>query len=64
MFPEQQLVVLCMDLFIAGSETTSTTLAFLFLYLVLYPDVQQRARDELITVIGVERLPCLDDAPK
>ena len=37
---------------------------FLFLVLVLYPQVQRRAQAELDIVIGRDRLPTFDDRPR
>ncbi len=42
-----------MDLFITGSETSSTTLRWVFLFLARFPDVQARAVAEIESVIGV-----------
>nr|WCC58048.1 cytochrome P450 [Pharsalia antennata] len=41
-FTEEQLVMVCLDIFIAGAQTTSTTLDFAFLVMILYPDVQSK----------------------
>ncbi|XP_043512841.1 probable cytochrome P450 303a1 [Frieseomelitta varia] len=60
-FSESQLLAICMDLFMAGSETTSKALSFCFLYLVLFPKVQRKAQEEIDTIIGRNRLPTLDD---
>ncbi|CAH0383071.1 unnamed protein product [Bemisia tabaci] len=49
-FNEDQLVAVCLDFFIAGSQTTSNTLGFALLAMVRHPDVQTK----------VQR--CLDDA--
>ena len=35
------------DLFIAGMETTSSSLMWTFLYLIHHPDVQQKVHEEL-----------------
>jgi cytochrome P450 len=51
------------DLFIAGAETTSTTLTWLFAYMVTYPGVQTKFHSEIDTFIGKERLPSLSDRP-
>ena len=43
------------DLFLAGSETTSTTLTWAVLYMVRYPGVQARVQQELDSVVGINR---------
>lgn len=50
------LVAVCTDLFVAGQETTTTTLRWSFLLLAQCPDVQRRCREEIHRVIGRERL--------
>lgn len=64
MFVEKQLISLCMDLFMAGSHTSSKSLSFAFLYFVRQPDVVMKAQQEMDRVIGRERLPMLADRPK
>lgn len=39
--------MVCLDLFIAGSQTTSTTLEFAFLMMILHPDVQAKVQKQL-----------------
>ena len=51
------------DLFLAGSETTSTTLTWAALYMVRYPHVQARVQAELDTVVGKNRRPACADKP-
>ncbi|KAJ9580644.1 hypothetical protein L9F63_024179 [Diploptera punctata] len=62
-FSESQLLAICMDMFMAGSETTTKSLGFCFLNLLLYPEVQQRAQAEIDAVVGRDRLPTLNDRP-
>ncbi|XP_012222204.1 probable cytochrome P450 303a1 [Linepithema humile] len=62
-FSESQLLGICVDLFIAGSETTSKALGFGFLYLLLFPHVQRKAQEELDRVLG-DRFPTLADRSK
>ena len=50
-----------LDLFIAGSETTSSTLQWALAYLVHHPEIQERAQKELDEVVGRARLPTLED---
>lgn len=63
-FSESQLLAVCMDLFMAGSETTSKSLGFCFLYLLLFPEVQREAQEEIDRVIGRDRTPLLTDRAK
>ena len=43
------------DLFLAGSETTSTTLTWAVLYMARYPEVQRKVQDELDRTVGREQ---------
>jgi cytochrome P450 len=52
-----------LDLFIAGAETTSTTLMWAFLYMAKYPDVQVKVQAEIAALVGNSRLPSLNDRP-
>ncbi|KAG8235108.1 hypothetical protein J437_LFUL015535 [Ladona fulva] len=63
-YNDEQLVAICMDLFMAGSETTSKALGFAFLYLIVHPEVQRKARAEIEAVVGRDRLPALSDRSK
>ena len=49
------------DLFLAGSETTSTTLTWAILFMLHDPEPWKKARQELDTVVGRSRLPSLED---
>ena len=49
------------DLFVAGTDTTATTLKWAILYLMLHPDIQRKIHEELDMVIGRERMPTLED---
>nr|WBB44916.1 methyl farnesoate epoxidase [Chrysogorgia stellata] len=60
-FDELQLVMVCMDLFMAGNETTSTTLQWEVLLMMLYPEVQEKLHQELDQVLGHSRPPALAD---
>ena len=46
-FDKQQLTIIILDLFAAGSETSSTTLRWAVLFLTLHPEVQERCQAEL-----------------
>ncbi|KAG2359073.1 cytochrome P450 [Suillus spraguei] len=47
--------------FIAGVETTASTLSVFILAMMLYPDVQTRAQEEIEAVIGTDQLPTFED---
>ncbi|KAG2147844.1 cytochrome P450 [Suillus bovinus] len=44
-----------------GMETLASTVQIFLLAMVLYPDVQARARAEIDQAVGHDRMPCLDD---
>ena len=48
------------DLFLAGIETTTTTLTWCFAFLARYPDVQDRVAEERRKILG-DRMPVLSD---
>lgn len=52
MYVEIQLIANCVDLFSAGAESTSNTVAFACLYMILYPGVQAKIHKEIDAVIG------------
>ena len=60
-FPDTQLSHLITDLFLAGSETTFSTLRWAILYMAAYPDVQEKVHQELVAVVGANRLPSMGD---
>ncbi|KZT69742.1 cytochrome P450 [Daedalea quercina L-15889] len=47
--------------YIAGTDTTATALTSSMLALVLYPDAQRKAQEEIDAVVGTERLPEFED---
>ena len=58
------MITICLDLFAAGSETTTGSLEFALMYMVLYPEVQKAVHKELDAVVGQNRRPTLEDRPK
>ena len=52
---------LMLDVTIAGSDTTSSSMAWFILYMVLYPNIQEKLHDELDRVIGKHDLPRWQD---
>ena len=51
------------DMFVAGYETTSTTLRWIIAFLTNFPEIQSKIQQELDDVVGHDRLPRLDDRP-
>ena len=49
------------DLFLAGMETTSSSLLWSFLYLLHFPDCQKKIHKEIDQIVGRNRLPSLND---
>ncbi|KAF9509886.1 hypothetical protein BS47DRAFT_1348721 [Hydnum rufescens UP504] len=50
-------------IYIAGQDSTSATLAMFLLNMVLSPEVQLKAQNELDSIIGFDRLPTVEDRP-
>ncbi|XP_066294384.1 cytochrome P450 2U1-like [Branchiostoma lanceolatum] len=53
-FTEENIVWIIQDMFIAGMETTATTLRWGLLYMVLCPEDQQKVQAELDSVLGTD----------
>ncbi|XP_030061953.1 cytochrome P450 2J2 [Microcaecilia unicolor] len=60
-FNQENLLQSTLDLFLAGTETTSTTLRWALLHMLLKPDVQEKVQAEIDRVIGLSRLPVMED---
>ncbi len=53
----KSLSATAVNLFMAGIETSSTTMRWALLYMMAYPDVQGKVQQELDSVIGRNRMP-------
>uniref|UniRef100_UPI0037E9C2B2 cytochrome P450 2J2-like n=1 Tax=Semicossyphus pulcher TaxID=241346 RepID=UPI0037E9C2B2 len=62
-FEDGNLVLCCLDLFLAGSETTSKTLQWGLVYLVNNRHIQDKVQAEIDAVIGLTRQPTMADKP-
>jgi len=49
--------------YLVGYETTLSSIKFFFLGMLSNPSVIRKAREELATVVGSDRLPVIDDLP-
>ncbi|XP_058122929.1 probable cytochrome P450 305a1 [Anopheles ziemanni] len=56
-FTDLQLTMIILDIFIAGGQTTSTTLDLAFMMMRLRPDIQARVRQEIDAKLQTEELP-------
>ncbi|RXN08242.1 cytochrome P450 2B4-like isoform X1 [Labeo rohita] len=63
-FHEENMVMSTADLFLAGTDTTSTTIRWGLIFLIQNPDVQERCHEEIVRVLGYDRLPSMDDRDK
>ncbi|XP_062308391.1 cytochrome P450 2J4-like [Osmerus eperlanus] len=54
-FDLENLIYCTLDLFVAGTETTSTTLYWGLLYMIKYPDIQEKVQREIAAVVGSSR---------
>ncbi|XP_054459075.1 cytochrome P450 2J6-like [Anoplopoma fimbria] len=62
-FTETNLALNSLDLFLAGTETTSTTLLWSLVFLMKNPDIQDKIQEEIDRVIGQTRQPSMADRP-
>ncbi|XP_030600183.1 cytochrome P450 2F3-like [Archocentrus centrarchus] len=60
-FHYDNLVSTVMTIFLAGTQTTSSTLRYALNVLIKYPDIQEKMQQEIDTVIGKERCPNMED---
>nr|XP_060623322.1 cytochrome P450 2J2-like isoform X1 [Anolis sagrei ordinatus] len=63
-FSEDNLAQSILDLFAAGTETTSSTLQWALLFMVAYPNIQERVYKEMEYVFGSSHSICYQDRKK
>lgn len=63
-FSDLQLTMIILDMFIAGSQTTSITLDLALMMMVLRPDIQAKVQCDIDVVLGDAQLPSLSDKSK
>ncbi|XP_060623324.2 cytochrome P450 2J6-like [Anolis sagrei] len=60
-YDESNMIQSIFDLFLGGTETSSTTLYWTLLYMVLYPDIQAKVQKEIDAVIAPGQTICYED---
>ncbi|XP_053179017.1 cytochrome P450 1A1 [Scomber japonicus] len=60
---DEKIIGIVNDLFGAGFDTVSTALSWSVMYMVAYPEVQERLFQELKDTVGLDRTPLLSDKP-
>ncbi|CAL8352088.1 unnamed protein product [Lota lota] len=60
-FNHENLESTVLNLYLAGTETTSTTIRFALSVLMKYPNIQEHMQQEIASVIGPERFPNMED---
>ncbi|KAG1887811.1 cytochrome P450 [Suillus subluteus] len=58
---EETMKAVALMAYIGGIDTTASALQIFVLAMVLYPDVQARARAEIDQAVRHDKMPCLDD---
>ncbi|XP_071944064.1 cytochrome P450 2U1-like [Antedon mediterranea] len=63
-FDDESAKQIVAELFIAGTETTATSLKWAILYLALYPEIQTKVHEEIISACGGNKPPTYKDQTK
>ncbi|TFK91405.1 cytochrome P450 [Polyporus arcularius HHB13444] len=59
--PDDIIMFSATQIYTGGADTTVSTLSSFILFMVKYPDVQKKAQEEILRVIGPDRLPTIED---
>uniref|UniRef100_A0A6G1RGI5 Cytochrome P450, family 2, subfamily W, polypeptide 2 n=1 Tax=Hypotaenidia okinawae TaxID=2861861 RepID=A0A6G1RGI5_9GRUI len=64
LFHDANVVASVLDLLMAGTETTSTTLQWAILLMMKYPEIQEKVHAEIEQVLGPNSLPTIENRKK
>ncbi|RPD61026.1 cytochrome P450 [Lentinus tigrinus ALCF2SS1-7] len=59
--PDDIIMFTATQVYTGGADTTVSTLSSFVLFMVKHPEVQKKAQEEILRVIGSDRLPTFDD---
>ncbi|CAH1225039.1 CYP2U1 [Branchiostoma lanceolatum] len=59
-FTEEQHIAIVRQLFLAGTDTTATTLHWAVLFMILHPDIQLKVQQEIDSVLGPNQEPSME----
>lgn len=63
-FNHENLMACCLDMFVAGVDTVSCSLAYAILFLVTFPECQRECQEEIDVIIGRDRKVTFADRDK
>lgn len=63
-FNDEEMLGTLTNLFEAGTETTTSMMRWVLLYLVIHPEIQAKVHKEIDDIIGMERDPTMSDRLK
>ncbi|XP_078674382.1 cytochrome P450 2U1-like isoform X2 [Branchiostoma floridae x Branchiostoma belcheri] len=58
-FTDEELTMIVLQLFLAGTHTTSVTLRWALLYMILHPAIQEKVQQEIDSVLGPDQDPSM-----
>ncbi|XP_021361353.1 cytochrome P450 2C38-like isoform X1 [Mizuhopecten yessoensis] len=58
---DENVAIVLYNMFVAGTDATATSIKWAVLFLIHFPNVQTKLRDEVDDVIGPSRAPSMDD---
>ncbi|XP_063061776.1 cytochrome P450 2G1-like [Engraulis encrasicolus] len=60
-FTYDNMIATVLNLFIAGTESTSNTIRYAFMLLMKHPEIQEHVHEEIVSVLGQHGVPKMED---